>query len=177
MSSSFARTSGIQPHGERPGRDSESRRRSPPIVSPRNGRRARRHLVQHHSKREQIGARIQFLAPHLLRRHVGHCAELPRRGSSAVQFRTVAVALAEHRLPSPHRVQLWPSPKSRILAWPRFGHENVRRLDVTVDDPFGVRRIERVGDLDSRGRAASPSPAVVRRCDASASRRPETPWR
>ena len=31
---------------------------------------------------------------------------------------------------------------------PALGDKDVRRLDVAVDDPFGVRRIERVGDFD-----------------------------
>jgi hypothetical protein len=32
------------------------------------------------------------------------------------------------------------------------GHEYVGRLDVAVDNPAGVRRIERVGDLDAQGK-------------------------
>ena len=43
-----------------------------PELSPRNGRRARRHLVQHDSKGEQVGPCVQFFGPHLLRRHIGH---------------------------------------------------------------------------------------------------------
>jgi hypothetical protein len=43
-----------------------------------------------------------------------------------------------------------------------IGHEDVRRLDVAVDDPFGVRGFERIGELHAeledsirRQRAAS----------------------
>src|SRR2546425_1728892 len=41
------------------------------------------------------------------------------------------------------------------LGVPTFGDEDVRRLDVAMDDPFGVRRIERVGDFDGH-----PQPAL-----------------
>ena len=37
--------------------------------------RASRHLVQHDAERKQIGARVERLAPHLLRRHVSHRAQ------------------------------------------------------------------------------------------------------
>jgi len=39
-------------------------------------------------------------------------------------------------------------PKSRRLAWPRFGDKYIGRLDVAVSDPFGVGSIERVSNLD-----------------------------
>ena len=32
-----------------------------------------------------------------------------------------------------------------------FGHENIGRLDVAVDDAFRLRRIQRVGHFDSEG--------------------------
>src|SRR5271167_3343400 len=32
---------------------------------------------------------------------------------------------------------------------PAFGNEDVRRLDIAVDNPFGVRRIQRIGNIDS----------------------------
>jgi hypothetical protein len=41
-----------------------------------------RHLVQHCSEGEQVGAIVEFLGPRLLRRHVGH---RPQRGSSTRQ--------------------------------------------------------------------------------------------
>ena len=40
-------------------------------------------------------------------------------------------------------------PKSRIFAWPRAGDEDVGGLEVAVDDPLRVRRLERVRDLDA----------------------------
>ena len=41
---------------------------------------ARGHLVKHSSEGEQIGARVQILAAHLLRRHVGNRAQRRSRG-------------------------------------------------------------------------------------------------
>ena len=35
---------------------------------------AGRHLVEQHSEREQVGARVQRLSARLLRRHIRHCA-------------------------------------------------------------------------------------------------------
>jgi hypothetical protein len=40
------------------------------------------------------------------------------------------------------------SPKSRILV-PPFGHEDVRRFDVTMDNALGVCSIQCIGDLDA----------------------------
>ena len=84
--------------------------------------RARRHLVEHRAEREQVRARVQFLGPHLLRRHVGDRAH--RRA------RTGQVLLVIDRRRCVRRCDLrsthWPvgvtlaSPKSRILAWPRL---------------------------------------------------------
>ena len=42
-----------------------------------------------------------------------------------------------------------PAPKSRTFARPSLGDEDVRRLDVAVDDAALVGRVQRVGDLDA----------------------------
>ena len=44
--------------------------------------RARYHLIENRAEREEIGARVQLLAAHLLRRHVSHRAQ---RGSRTGQ--------------------------------------------------------------------------------------------
>ena len=67
--------------------------------------------------------------------------------------------------------------KIQNLGVPALGHEDVRGLDVAVDDAFGVGGVECVGNLDGQRRAASRFPAAGPRSCASGSRRPETPWR
>ena len=58
-----------------------------------------------------------------------------------------------------------------------LGDEHVRRLDVAVNDSLRVGGIERVGNFDGQREQQSRFPAACPRCGASASRRPETPWR
>ena len=60
-------------------------------------------------------------------------------------------------------------PEVQNLGVPALGHENIRRLDVAMNDPLGVRRIQRVCNFDRRSPAAAPVPSAVRRCGASAS--------
>ncbi len=33
-----------------------------------------------------------------------------------------------------------------------FGHKNIRRLNVAMDDPLGVCRVERIGNFDAQGK-------------------------
>src|SRR5712691_7893724 len=58
----------------------EDQRRS---IAPK-WQRSRAHLVQHCPEGEQIGASIQFLAPHLLGRHIRHRAQ--RRTGAGEMF-------------------------------------------------------------------------------------------
>ncbi len=49
----------------------------------------------------------------------------------------------------------WPRRKLRQteikhLGLPARRHEDVGRLDVSVDDPFSVRRVKRIGNLNSQ---------------------------
>ena len=62
------------------------------------------------------------------------------------------------------------------LGMPALGDEDIRRLDVTMHDALGVRRIQRIGDLDGQSQqslVSSGRPAM--RCFSVA--RPETPSR
>src|SRR5260370_19930305 len=42
------------------------------------------------------------------------------------------------------------SPKSRILAWPRLVTKMLARLDVAVNDAYGVGSVQSIGELDSK---------------------------
>jgi hypothetical protein len=41
------------------------------------------------------------------------------------------------------------SPKSRIFALTACRHKDIRRLDIAMNDAFGMRRIQSVRDLHS----------------------------
>ena len=69
------------------------------------------------------------------------------------------------------------SPKSRILAWPAFGDENIGGLDVAVHDPFRVRGIQGVGDLNSQLQHLLGWQRLAGNAVLQGERRPETPWR
>ena len=90
-----------------------------PEVSPRKGRRAGRHFVEHRAEGEQVGAGVEFFAAHLLRRHVGDRAErVP--GLVRCSFVRWWLALAGVASGGPCRAVTFARPKSRILAWPRL---------------------------------------------------------
>ena len=69
---------------------------------------------------------------------------LRRAGSPAV-----LVALRRDRRPADLGAVSLARPKSSTFAWPRRGDEDVRRLDVAMDDALRMRGVERVGDLDA----------------------------
>ena len=103
------------------------------------------HLIERRSKRKQVGAAVEFLAPGLLRRHIGDGAQGAARtgevarGLVAVGRDTWVAAVVELR-----------QPKIQQLRLAVFGDEDIRRLDVAMDDALGMRRIERVGNLNSQ---------------------------
>ncbi len=117
-----------------------------PMVSPRNGKRARTHLVQHRPEREQVGAGVEFLPSHLLRRHVGDGAQ--RTAGTGQMFLGLDGRGAQGnalRLQRDLR-----QPEVENLRLPSIRHEDVRGLDVPMDDPLRVCGIQRVGDLDAQ---------------------------
>ena len=122
-----------------------------PVVSPRKGSVPVGHLVKHGAKGEKIGASVQFLAAHLLRRHVGHRAHGgPGVVTSSFSCKREKVSLSGHRRGWPTGAQDLGEAKIEDLGLAALGDEDVRRLDVAVDDALGVSGIERVSDLGGR---------------------------
>ena len=105
---------------------------------------SRGHLIKYGAEREQVGAGVEFFAPGLLGRHVGHRAY---RGSRAGQVFLDGCAFGGGRV---RAGQLGQS-EVEDFGLPAFGDENVRRLDVAVHDFLGVRGIKRIGDFDGQG--------------------------
>ena len=133
------------------------------------GELAGRHLVQHRSEREQVRARIQFLRPHLLRRHVGHRPYGSARGWSDALPASPSFAPAL-RLAArfADRLRHLRQPEIQNLRVSALGDKDVRRLDVAVDDSRRVRGIQRVGNLDPQrqnglGLHRPPADAVLQR--------------
>jgi hypothetical protein len=58
------------------------------------------------------------------------------------------------------------------LGMARLSNKDVRRLDVAVDDSFGMSGVWCIGNLDSEQENRH-----ARQCDASGLHHPRTPWR
>jgi hypothetical protein len=105
---------------------------------------AREHLVEDRPQGEDVGAVVDGLAPHLLRRHVAHRpdhrarARPPREGGQAGGVARVDGLLALGQL-GEAEVQDLDEPVAR--------HEQVLRLQVAVHDPVLVGRGEASRDL------------------------------
>src|SRR5262249_6145913 len=95
------------------------------------------------------GTRVEFLAFRLLRRHVGDGAQR-RTGAGEMLF---DYTLRRSNVCDHSRFQgiSFYLSQSEIenLGVTALGDENVRWLDVAMDDSFGMRGVERVGDLDA----------------------------
>ena len=110
------------------------------------GNIARRHFVQHCAKREKIAARIQFPPAHLLRRHVGDGAQ-HRAGAGQVRLVQRLGVVGSVALADPRPAHLRQT-EVENLGVAALGDEDVRRLDVAMDDALGVRGVERIRDLN-----------------------------
>jgi hypothetical protein len=110
------------------------------------GTLARHHLVEHRAEREEIGARVDRLAERLLRRHVGDGAERHARARQLGRLVGPAVGVVGRR---ERRLVLGElgEPEVEHLELARGAHEQVRRLDVAMNDAALMRRVERAGHL------------------------------
>ena len=127
--------------------DTGVRFRMPSKISPElcsaKGHRAGRHLVQHHAEREQVGAGIESCA----RTCSGDMYAIVPTALPGLVSRASAVTVGRGLVAAAGTVNLG-QPEIENLRVAAAGDEQIRRLDVAVDDPGGVRGVERVGDLD-----------------------------
>ena len=100
---------------------------------------ARQHLEEHRRQREEIGAGVERLATHLLRRHVVRC---PDDGAGLGEARRALRAEAAGDRPGQTEVE-------QLHAVRR--QEEVRRLQVAIDQPARVQGVEGVEDLQRNG--------------------------
>ena len=117
--------------------------------------RGRHHLGQHDARREDVRARVERLAARLLRRHV---RRRPR-----------------HRAARPRRARLGDAEVHHHHA-PRPGEHHVLGLDVAVDEPRGVDRLEAGQELrGDLARLVEPQRTARGQDLGAASRRRRTP--
>jgi len=135
-----------------------ARRGTPAHRLGRRRRLAEKGLVQHRAERKHVAAAVDVAAGLLLRRHVAggpdrcpHVCDaglLPLNPSNPEVDELDAQKLCRVAC-SGARAPGGPSTARRTAA--RFGEEDVRRLEVTMDDPRRVDRDERVAHLKSDG--------------------------
>src|SRR4029453_19026935 len=89
-----------------------------------------------------IAARVCLLSLDLLRRHVMECAQ---DGALTSQRRTHGLRHAQTRDRAGYRMQLGQAKVQKLGAAP--GEHDVARLNVTMDDAFAMRLVQRIGDL------------------------------
>ena len=149
MSSSFGGTSGFNRTGGT-GSAVQNGFRDDRRAFATKGQCPRGHLVQHGPKENKSVRASKFLGTHLFRRHVGHRAHSrPRTGQllrAHSRHRICGVrGLRGYRLALRSQLRQTKIENFRVAS---FGYENVGRLDVAVDDAFGVGRVERVRNFD-----------------------------
>ena len=124
------------------------------IVSPREGRAAREHLVEHAAERPDVGPLVDRLSARLLGAHVGRGPEDDAFARAADRDR--------------RRLR---QVRCRVVAGDRFREPEVEHLDHAVRRDLDVRRFQiAVNDALSRGRRRARRRSVAR---SSARRRAE----
>ena len=115
-------------------------------------RLARGHFVEHRAEAEEIGARIEVLAARLFRRHVGNGAD-SRAGTGEQEIiggrLSNAVARTDCFTDAPGSGLLGQS-KIENFCLPAGRDEDIRGLDVAMNDAAGMGGIERIGELRAK---------------------------
>ena len=92
---------------------------------------SRKHFIQHHAERPDIGAPIHIAASELFRRHVAGGSD---RGS---------------RLGQPRDSRTQRQPEIQDAGVPLGVHDDVVALDIAMDDSHLVRLVQAAGDLEA----------------------------
>ena len=129
----------------------------------RKRQQAGRHFIEHNPEGEQICAAIQFLRRGLFGRHVSDGAEHEPRTGEVYKGCLSGVAgghATGRNTGKLSQAEIYDFGVSTV------GDENVRGLDVAMNNALGVRRIERIGDLDGQGEKETSisSPRPEMRC-------------
>ncbi len=112
-------------------------------------RRSRRHLVQHRPEGKQVGSAVQFLGADLFRRHVADRAQRRARTGQVLFIHHECLSdCRSHLAGRTSRCRDFRQTEIQNLGASALGHKKVGRLDVTVDDALGVRRIQSIGNFD-----------------------------
>ena len=123
-----------------------------------------RHFIQHCAQRKEIATPVQFFPAGLFRRHVRDRAERHSRAGQVVHSAQSGhgrgsdlfcrgLALGRHQLGQSEIQDL------RLRA---LGQEDIRGLEVPMDDPGLVGGFERIGDLDCNFEGLSPGQRLPR---------------
>src|SRR5208282_5887606 len=135
----------IQPHRSYRFAFQNSVEDQPRSVAPK-WQRSCTHLVQNRTEREQVRASIKFLPSNLLRRHIRHSSQRTA-GTGEMFLGLDSRGASGNRLEfSRHLGQ----PEIENLRLTSIRNEDVRGLDVAMDDAFGVSCIEPIGNLDAQ---------------------------
>jgi hypothetical protein len=111
------------------------------------GQRAGDHFIQDHAEGKEIGAGIQLLAANLFGGHVGDRTEGAAGAGEVLGIDFLGsqgIAIGGRPIDGGELGQT----KVEDFGMAPGSNKNIGRLDVAVNDTFGVGRIESVGDLN-----------------------------
>ena len=109
------------------------------------------HLIEHRAQRKKVGARVEHFTARLLGRHVRHRSHCqPRAGQIFFILRRqrLRVRVAGRFSLGMLFGQQLGEAEVEDFCMAALGHKKIGGLDVAVDDPFCMRRVQRVGNLD-----------------------------
>ncbi len=109
------------------------------------------HFIEHNPKRKQIRAPVQFFSANLFRGHIGDRSQRHAGAREMIVLSGCSDRPRFRRRPgcaSAFR-QKFGKAKIQKLYLAAVRYENIRRLDVAVDDRFRVRRVKGVRHLEA----------------------------